>query len=367
MFNEVFSMKNKFFFCLSLLTLATTGSFLQASPLAPYNKPSEKVQIFAHNRPLFKIHGKTLSLLDVQKFMDLTLFERAKDVYENPVQRYHYYMQNWKWALQEMIYAELMLMEAEELKIELTNGEVHAEVDSRFGKDIYKVLDILGISYNALVKKVNDDLLIQQVSGARFGFRAYQRVTPDSVQDAYRDYLVQNPPKDAWTYRTVTVSNLEDPNLSEEFAENVFHFLKEKNTPVEILQAKDPSLNIFEDLPGLSYSVSDEITLTTKEIRKDYLEALEELSHKEFSAPICQKSRSGQSDSYKILYLANYVPGDIPSFEEMSNKLYNQAINKNVDEERTNYFQELKKRFCFEEIDVEVLFPGQEKVFTIRE
>ena len=102
-------MMKKLYLLFAVLTLC----FTQIS--------SQEIKIAFHNRPLAKVNGKTFSLFDVIKKMDLALY--SYDPNMNHETKLQYYNQNWRSALNELVEDELFLAEAEEKELSLvTDG-----------------------------------------------------------------------------------------------------------------------------------------------------------------------------------------------------------------------------------------------------
>jgi len=90
-------------------------------------------QLTINNHPLAKINGKVLSLIDVVKKMDLFLYEYDPNMKLSVAERAQFYSSRWNETLEELICNELMLLDAEQKKIEVSDGEVREELENRVG------------------------------------------------------------------------------------------------------------------------------------------------------------------------------------------------------------------------------------------
>ncbi len=112
-------------FC--FITIFST-SFAELSIVDPpflnsFNPPSHEPCLVINNRPLGKINGKVISLYDVIKKMNLFLFEYYPDYKPSSVERYQFYMNRWETTLDDMINNELILLDAAQKEIKVSDGQ----------------------------------------------------------------------------------------------------------------------------------------------------------------------------------------------------------------------------------------------------
>ncbi|MGA8165085.1 MAG: hypothetical protein WB791_08700, partial [Waddliaceae bacterium] len=85
--------------------------------------------IFINNRILSQVNGKAISIVDVMKKMDL-LFYRQFPQYSSSVEaRFQFYEINWRHVWEDLVDKELILAEAAENKIGMTNGDIRQEME----------------------------------------------------------------------------------------------------------------------------------------------------------------------------------------------------------------------------------------------
>ena len=171
--------------------------------------PQEKLVI--NNRPLFKIHGQMISLLDVVKKMDLFIYENNPAIISSPRLRYQFYMQNWFPTLQEMIHIKLILSDAETKKINISNGDIREEMLERFGSSsLIQKIHNLNLSYDEMRNLVQEELIIRKMKTFKVYSKVMQIVTPDLIQSKYREHCSANAPSKKWKYQFVSLRGQED-------------------------------------------------------------------------------------------------------------------------------------------------------------
>ncbi|HPE85389.1 MAG TPA: SurA N-terminal domain-containing protein, partial [Chlamydiales bacterium] len=93
-----------------------------------------------HNRPLIKVNGRTISVIDVMKKMNAFIYQNYPHAINNKAMLYQFYSGNWRSTLDEMINSELMLLEAEAKEIKVSDADVREKVEERYGPNVMEKL-----------------------------------------------------------------------------------------------------------------------------------------------------------------------------------------------------------------------------------
>ncbi|MBM3192689.1 MAG: hypothetical protein FJZ59_00455 [Chlamydiae bacterium] len=348
-------MKNKF------ITLAASLFCMSGVCQMPgfFSPQGETYEIIMSNRVLAKINGKTFSVMDVKKKMDLFLHEHHPESLSSNLLLYQFYTQNWRQSLQEMIDNELIKMEAVTFKINISDGDVRQEMDKRFGPNLVKRLDELKLSYEEAKQIVHDDIVVRNMQWYRIWARVLQDVTPETVKAGYETYLAKLQLKDDWTYKVAT---LKGPNQSEEAAIKAYNLLLQEESEVTPIEVKGISGFLPTDT---SLQISEPITISTKDLSNEIVKVLEDLPANTFSKPIAQKSKSDGSTVFRMYYLIDHKKESPPSFEQVSAKIHETLVQRYGDLQREEYFTKLRKRFLSEDLVVKNLFPPSYQPFNI--
>jgi hypothetical protein len=354
-------MKHKIFIyfyivaCLGYFPLLALDSLLS---------PKEEPRIFVNNRILAQVNGKPISTFDLMKKMDLAFYRQYPEYASSIVARYDYYQMGWKHILEEIIDKELILADAQESKIEVTNGDVRQEIESAFGPNIIANLDRVELTFDEAFKIIQEELIIRRMLGGRVHNKAIQTVTPTKVRQAYETFIQDpaNARHTQWVYRTVTIK---DRRLAQaqEVAHAAYKLLMEEGVTLEELTM---ALKDREWLGRKTkITLSNPITQNDSDLSKDYHEVLSSLNEGSYSEPFIHRSRSNQMRVYRILTLQQKIPGGIPSFKEMEASLKDKLMEQAIDQETVNYLQKLRQHYHIRESDLDAFLPANYQPFSL--
>jgi hypothetical protein len=323
----------------------------------------EEPKIVVNNRIVAKVNGKAISVVDVMKKMDV-LFLRQFPEYTNSAQaRFQYYQLNWKYVLSELIDKELILADAEEVKLPISAGDVRQEMESMFGPNIIANLDKVGLTFDEAYKIVQGDITIRRMLYVRVHNKVMKQVTPQDVRVAYEQYTKDNVRSDVWKYNVVSIRD-KDPVTGAETANISYKMLAEDSLPLNQLIQK------IEDIQSLSKSskvtISEEFQHNEKEISEAYKEILTKLQPGQFSQPISQISRADKSTVYRIFFLREIVHGGIIPFNEVENQLKDKLVDEAIGKETDKYLDKLRMHFDVKESYLKELVPDDFQPFALK-
>lgn len=300
----------------------------------------ENHTLVINNRVLAIVNGNAISVVDLQKKMDM-LFYHDYPEYSNSIQaRYQFYQVHWKQVLQDLIDKELVLADAEEAKLNISTGDVRQEMESLFGPNIIHNLDKAGLTYDEALRMVQGDVTIRRMIFIRVNNKVLRKVTPQMVRLAYEDFSKKNIREEKWIYNVISIRD-SDPTKGAEAANWVSHLLEE-GTPIDELNNK-----IKENPLATSsvINVSQEYNHEEKEVSESYKEVLNQMADQTFSKPIAQQSRADKSTVFRIFYLKEKKPGGVIPFNEVESKLKEELMNQEMAKETEAYLKKLRKHF----------------------
>lgn len=340
------------------LILCCQTFLLQAANESILFGNEDSMQLVVNNRILAKVNGKAISVVDVMKKMDV-LFYREFPEYTSSVQaRYKFYKVNWKHVLEELISKELVLADAEENKLPVSNGDVRQEMEQMFGPNIIANLDKINLTYDEAQKIVLGDITIRRMIAYRVNTKSMRKVTPQVVREAYEEFAKnpENLKSDIWQYTVVSIRD-NDATRGAEAANLVYQLLNEK-TELDKLTSLVKEKPLFENT---QVNVSEEYRLEEKDISKAYKDILSTLQPGTHSEPISQKSRaSNSSNVFRIFILKSHKKGGVPPFSEMENQIKDHLLDKAIGEETDAYIKKLRTHFDVQE---DYLSNSDESVF----
>jgi SurA N-terminal domain len=340
-------MKGKLLLLVLCVQLASIPAKALALDLLSKDEPK---QIVVDNRVLAKVNDKVISVMDVMKKMDVIFFREFPQYSPLPEARFQFYQINWQSVLQELINKELIMAEAAELKIEVSNGDVRQEMEDLFGPHIIVNLDKIGITYEEATKMIRSDLILKRMLGARAQIKAIKKVTPQIIFQAYQAYAASNKNPDQWTYQTISVRD-KDPAMGSKVTQQIYNLLTDKRIPLEKLTEYTSSQQLLPASTQLT--ISNEISHTETEISASNKEILSQLKSGTYSLPHIQKSRSDSSQVSRIFFLKQFKPGGAAPFNEVANEIKEALIDQEAEKETEIYFKKLHKHFDIKENPIE--------------
>lgn len=355
-------MKNKIFVSLSMALLALSS--LQAiNHESLLMKRQEEPKILIHNRILARVNGKPISTYDLMKKLDLAFFRQYPEYASSVEARFQFYEYSWKPALSDIIDKELILADAKESKIEISNGDVRQEIELSFGPNTVANLDKAGFSFEEAFKMMQEEILIRRLVAGRVHAKAMRQVTPNRIRQTYEEFI-QDPANTRltqWSYRIVTIKerNLEK---TEETAKVIYQMLME-GIPLDELATKLKERKVVGRKGKVT--ISNAIKQNDKEISKDYRDELITLDKGMYSQPFPHKSRSVNSTVYRILAIDEKIPGGVPPYKEMEVKLKEKLLDLEIDRGTDDYLLKLRHHYHIRQSDLDDYLPPRYQPFIL--
>lgn len=314
------------------------------------------------NRPLVKVNGNQISLIDVMKKMNTFLFENYPEALGDKITMYQYYSSRWRATLDEMINNELMLLEAETKEVTVSDGDVREEVEKRFGPNIMASLNEIGITLDEARSLIHTELLVQRIMWMNVHQKAMQEVTPKKVKEAYALYLKDNPQKEFWTYQFISVRG-GDKELREKIAKQGAQ-LCSKLASIE--KVHTALLESFKDEPGLpKITLSEEVSPDVRNISEMHKQVLASLSDKQYSKPKKQISRTGD-EVWRIFQLKDRETHDPADFNQISDKIQQRLRQERSMHYATIYFKDLREQYHLTDQDLAQNIPEDYTPFQLK-
>lgn len=324
---------------LSVLAMAT-------SPLPLTAAGSTEPQIAVDNKILAKVNGKVITVVDVMKKLDIQFYRQFPEYAAFPDARLQFYEASWKRVLQDLIDKELVLADANALKLPLSNGDVRQEMEQLFGPNIIANLDKINLPYEEAWEIVRGDILIRRMFYIRVNNKALKKVTPQVVRETYENYIQSHIKPSVWHYRILAIRDI-DATRAAELAQYAYNELSQGGIAIENIEQA-----IRSDAPGLlgkktSLTLSEEFHSPEPELSESYKKVLEQLSPGSYSIPLSQKSRT-KGALLRIFYLQGIDPGGVPLFADVEAELQEKLLEDAASNEADLYLAKLRSLFSVE-------------------
>jgi len=344
-----------------LFSLLSVTSFISAAPSSAVdrliNETGTAAAVGINNRILLKINGKHISILDVVKRMDLIFYRQYPSLASSPGARFQFYMTNWKASLRAVIDDQLILADAEEKKVEVTDGDVREELESLFGPDVVLNIDKMGLSYEDTWNLLRDELKVRQMNNMMVRAKALNDVGPKSVRQYYEEYLKSHPPEEVWIYRIGSIRGADKEQVAS-LADHV-HRLAGQGTSLEAIFASLKEEAVF-------LSLSEEYERKEQELSEVYKKALSQLADGEVSLPSLQPSKKGDEWTARLFLLKEHRLVTPPSFDAIKGEIQSQLTQKSIARHAEIYLNKLREHYGITDAYISQMIPEHFEPFTIR-
>lgn len=347
---------NLFKLLFSVSCLLSTGITFADTPIL---QQEEAGDLIIYNRILAKVSGKTISVIDVMKRMDMFLQKHYPQLANSKAARYQFYSSQWRDYLAQMIDQELILADAEHLQVKITEAEVREEILNRFGPNTMPILDSMGLTYEETKNMIRDEMLVQRMLWFRVNSKALSSVNSSDVKVAYRQFCEKNPELEEWQYQVLSIRSPQK-EVSEDLAKRAFDLLHTK------LDLSAVSEQILAPEGTATITLSPDLQADEKSISSSHKSVLKNLTENTFSEPIAQVNRIDNSVVYRIFYLKKHSKRVLPSFEKMAEELKEQLLQEAANAENTHYIKKLRNRLGYDEKHMLESLPPDFQPFALR-
>ena len=303
-------------------------------------------QISINNRILCRVNGRTISVMDVMKKMDVYIARVYPELSENNAARHQFFSSNWKQVLTQMIDNELILADAEKMELKVTDAEVRENLYERFGPSIMPTLDKLGISLEEAWQMIYSEMAVQRMSWYRVNSKAMAQIGPNDIKAAYVSYLKENPPSEEWHYRVLSIRAISD-EIGKALAQKAHLLLSAQSIAFNDLPEKLEKDEAYD--AETKVTLSEEYQVQAKDLAASHKEILETLDPGSCSQPICQVSRYSHSLVHRIFFLKEHIKSKPPTFDAMTDKLHDELVQTEIEKELPGYLSRLRDRFNFDD------------------
>ncbi|CDZ80449.1 peptidylprolyl isomerase [Candidatus Rubidus massiliensis] len=337
-------MKKLFTIACLTLPFFATSVYAAKGDILIKNEANAKLAI--HNRVLAKVNGKPITVMDVVKRMDLIFYKQFPQFASSIQAKYQFYQINWKEVLKDLIEKELVLAEADEQKIPVSNGDVRQEMENMFGPNIIANLDKAGLTFDEAFKIIQGDIKLKRMLYVRVNMKVLKKVTPKDVRTFYENNLDKYQQPESFVYHVVSLRTKESEK-GKDAAQYLYDQLK---NGIKINDLKTVWENSTWAQSDIKFQVSQEYKQESKDVSEANKKILNTLDNLTFSEPQSQKSRQDSSTVYRIFYLVKKVNEGFIPFAEAEQKIKSQLLNQALDEEGEVYINKLKKHFDIQEL-----------------
>jgi len=320
-------------------------------------------EITVNNRVLAVVNGKAISVMDVMKKMDMVLYQNYPQYKDIAEARYQFYNSQWKTSLLDMIDRELVLLDAEEKKFEVSAGDVREELEEIFGPNMMLNLDSAGLSLDEAWRMLKAEITIRRMLFMQVRNRVMTQITPGDVKKAYEAHVENLSDQKECTWSCLTVK-AEDTRKATEVAETLYTLLEKGQISKEELQKEFGEKNF--EMEGVSIAYSPEFRQKSSELAPNLQELFFSLQEGAPSKPQLYTSRQSNTPSVRIYFLHAISSSDVPSMQALQDELKEQIVQERLEQKTEEYFQSLRRRYQVAKEQIEKELPQDFQPFILR-
>lgn len=347
-----------------ILSFLSLSSLAQANLEAPLSNQEHHLVI--QNRILAKVNGKTISVLDVVKKMEVFLNKNYPQYTNSPNAKYQYFSSQWREVLLQMIDHELILADAEKLDLKTTDSEIRETIHDKFGPNIMGSLDKLGMSYEEAKQMIHSELVVQKMTWFKIHSKAMNAVNAKDIKSAYTAYCEKNPSKEIWEYEVLSVK-AKNEELAHQIAQKAFQLCQQSPSKItSIPEELKSSLPLDVSDSECTITLSEELKLDSKSISIAHKDVLFKLAKNSISEPIKQISKTDHNAVFRIFHLKNKSKTLLPTLRSMYDKIQNQLVQEAAEKESKLYISKLRDRYGFDAKTLDETIPPGFQPFSIQ-
>lgn len=320
---------------------------------------AEQPELFINNRVLAKVKDKTISLIDVVKQMDIYAYENDPSIATSPEKKFQFYMQSWRYFLDQLINNELMIFESEGKDVKISDGDVREEILNRFGPNVQETLHQLNLTLEEAKDLIHTDLLAQKIQGYYVHAKAFHSVTPERIREAYETYLSKHPAHTQWKYQFLTVRGA-DEAVSKDVAQKAYSLIHEKHLSLQ--EAVD---SLSPENSDIKITLSRDVEGSDADIAEQHKTILKTLEVNGISSPQEQTSRSAEK-VYRLFHLENREHIEPKTLGEVHSELRDAMIRQLISTGLEQYIGKLRTKYDISAENNTLLVPEGYIPFELR-
>ena len=324
---------------------------------------SDTLHVVVNNRVLAKVNGKAISVMDLMKKMDIHFYRQFPQYTSSVPARFQFYQTNWKQVIQETIDKELLLADAEENKLPVSNGDIRQEMENMFGPNIIANLDKINLSFDEAWSIIKGDIIIRRMLFYRVNAKAMRQVTPQKIREVYDQFAKENPREEQWRYYVISIRD-KDAERGAEAAKFTHQLLEDEAAPIDQLASKAKLEGHFDE--GTLVNTSEELRHTEKEMSANYKSILSQLKSGQNSPPVVQKSRSDNSTVYRIFHLKEKIPAGVIALSEVEGRLKEKLLDEAISIETDAYLKKLRQHYHVQESQLKDMTDDDFQPFSMK-
>ena len=292
--------------------------------------------ITANMRPLVRVRDSVITVVDVMKKMDLVFFQQFPQFRTSTEKRFEFYQATWRQVLQDLVERKVIMLYADENKMEVGHGDIREEMEELFGPNVLVKLYDAGVSWDDAYDMIRQDIMMRRIIQFYVRMPAVASITPQKIKARFFDRYGTATRGDKLSWQILSVQASDSIDSKKQLLK-IIDALNAKKTTVEQVKTSLPE--------GVEFSLSPLYVTEIEQLSKPMRSILEPASFNVWTAPYQGKEpKKGWSKWISYVVTAR-IPGEKVPLNLVENEITEELLQPLFDENRKNFLEGLIKKY----------------------
>jgi hypothetical protein len=260
-----------------------------------------------------------------------------------------------------MVDRELVLLDAQDKKFEVSQGDVREELEEIFGPNVMLNLDNAGLTYDEAFSILKNEITIRRMLYMQVRQKVMATIAPQDIRALYDKYREKKGDEKECHWSCITVKNVTQDGLKE-VADELYFLLTQDQVPASDLETVLQKKGLLTE--GMEVTISPLFTQKSGEIAENLQELFFSMKEGEWSKPQKLASRRG-FESMRLYHIEKCQAADVETFESKELELREALIESRMEEKTKEYYKELEALYTISKDEIEKELPETFQPFEL--
>lgn len=293
-------------------------------------------EISAEMRPLVRVRDSVITVVDVMKKMDLVFYQQYPQFRTSTEKRLEFYQNSWRQALQDLVERKVIMVFADENKMEVGHGDIREEMEVTFGPNVLLKLYEAGVSSDDAYDMIRQDVMMRRILQFYVRMPAIATITPQKIKARFLEKYSNTTKGDKLSWQILSVRAPDAINAKK-------HLLQ----IIESLNAKEMTVGeAKKSLPeGLELLQSPLYVTEVEQLAPSMKTTLEAATFNVWTMPYPGKESKKDWAKWSSYLVTSRTPGDKVPMSLVENEIVEELMLPLFDEKRKSFMDGLIQKF----------------------
>lgn len=320
--------------------------FLVLHIFALYGTAERADEISAEMRPLIRVRDSVITVVDVMKKMDLVFYQQYPQYRSSVRHRLEFYQSSWMKALRDILERKVIMIFADENKMDVGHGDVREEMEELFGPNVLLKLYEAGVTLDDAYEMVRQDIMMRRILQFYVRMPAVATITPQKIKERYVEQYENKTKGDKLSWKILSFRVPENLD-AQQVSTKIIDSLNRNELNLERAKEKIPD--------GCECILSPQYITEIEQLAPSIRQTLESTPFGVWTIP--QQAKEGKKGMVKwSSYLVDKkIPGEKISLNLVENEIVEELAQPLIEEKKKSFMEGLMKKF-----DVSFVMPEKE-------